>query len=322
MSTQRISSTRVHRTALVANACFSATTGALAVGFPNEAASWLGDVSALAVTAVGVSLLGFAGFVGHTAARWFRDPIRVGVISVADLAWVGGTAFLLMVWPALFGAQGIGTMIAIAAIVGAFGVLQLYGTVAQFRHRSPGAAATHHVEIEVVADAPADALWNVVRDLGSIADYSDGLKSSAMLVGTRAEVGAVRRCVDTSGRAWNESCTVVEPGHSLVLDFDAQAPGFPFPFRAITGGWVLEPAGATTIVRLWWDLTPERGLKGDLIVAAMAATAPRGMRRLVAKMAEEARREVGRGAAHADADAAAISHGASQRHNTRNPRAA
>jgi len=290
MSTQR-PSIRVHQRALAANAAFSATTGFVAVAAPHAVGSWLGHVPAVAVTVVGVSLLSFAGLVAYTAARRFRAPLPVGLISVADLSWVAGTVALLVGWPTLFTAVGVATLGAIAGIVGTFALLQLYGTILQFRHAAPGSDGTHHVGIELEANAPADALWAVLRDLGSIADYSSDLRSATMLHGTHAEVGAARRCVNTNGQAWNERCTVVESGRALTLVFDAQDPAFPFPFRAMTGGWILEPKGASTTVRLWWDVTPAPGLKGDLIVVAMAAMAPRGMRRLVANMATKARLE-------------------------------
>lgn len=287
-SPQRTSSP-IHRLALAANAAFSATTGAIAVTVPHAVGSWLGDVPPSAVTGVGTILLGFAGLVGYTAARRFREPLPVGLISIADLSWVGGTALTLALWPRLFSAVGVGTTLALASVVGGFAVLQLYGLVAQFRTHPLGAGPTHRVEVEIPANAPADALWEVVCDLGSIADHSAALRSSAMLVGTHAEVGASRRCVNTRGETWNETCTVVEPGRALTLAFDADDAAFPFPFRAMTGGWVLEPIGETTRVKLWWDVTPQPGLKGDLTVVALAAIAPRGMRRLIANMATTAR---------------------------------
>lgn len=42
----------------------------------------------------------------------------------------------------------------------------------------------------------------------------------------------------------------------LNAEFDAQKPGFPFPFAAMLGGWQVEPAGTSATVKVWWSMLP------------------------------------------------------------------
>lgn len=122
--------TTIHRRALASNAVFSAVSGAIAVAAPTAVAALLGDVPPVAVTIVGVSLLGFAGLVGYVAASRWRQPRVVSLISAADFSWVVTTVVLLAGWSGLFTTGGIILLLAIALIVGVFGSLQLLGSIA------------------------------------------------------------------------------------------------------------------------------------------------------------------------------------------------
>lgn len=276
------------RIALHSNALFSACTGLLAALAPGLVAGWLGTTGVSEVRIVGVQLLVFAVVVAWVARPRVVRPLPVLLISAADAAWVVGTAPLLLLLSDQFNGTGSVLMIAVAGVVAACATGQVAGLVRQYAHPDGAGAYTHRVCVEVPADAPADALWKVISDLGSIAQHSPDLQSSKLVQGDSSGLGAARRCVDLQGKGWTEVCTAWDPGHAFTLRFDADAPDFPFPFRALVGGWVVEPRGAGATVRIWWELAPKARFGGGLLVVLMAAGISRSMSTLVATMAAAA----------------------------------
>ncbi len=71
------------------------------------------------------------------------------------------------------------------------------------------------------------AVWAVVGDVTST--DNEHLVSQEIIEGDG--IGMVRRCVDTSGNAWTETCTLWEPGHSYR--FDLAVDEHPLPMRAM-----------------------------------------------------------------------------------------
>lgn len=276
------------RIALFSNALFSACTGLFAALAPGLVGAWLGAPELEEVRGVGIVLVVFAAVVAAVARPRVVRPIPVMLISAADAAWVLGTPALLLMVPELFNSTGHALMFAVAGVVAACATGQLVGLARQYAHPERNGPYTHRVCIEVRADAPADALWNVIGDLGSIADHSPDLQSSTLVQGDEAGLGSARRCVDQQGKGWTEVCTAWEPGRAFTLRFDADAPDFPFPFRALVGGWIVEPAEDGARVRIWWDLVPNTRFGGGLLVAVMAAGVRRSMGGLVATMAAAA----------------------------------
>lgn len=130
--------TRLKR-ALAANAVFSAVSGALlVVAAPMVAGLILtgpfslfgvGETALLRV--LGGGLLIFAAIVGWTERQARPSAPVVVAISLADFGWVLGSALLLALGASAFTASGSALVIAVAALVLAFGVLQLGG----LRHR-------------------------------------------------------------------------------------------------------------------------------------------------------------------------------------------
>jgi len=281
------------RTALHSNALFSACTGLLAALAPGLVAAWLGTTGVGEVRIVGVQLLVFAAVVAAVGRPRTVRPLPVLLISAADAAWVVGTVPLLLLLPDQFSAAGHMLMLGVAAVVAACATGQLAGLARQYAHPDRNSPYTHRVCVEVPADAPADALWDVISDLGTIAQHSPDLQSSKLVQGDSPGIGAARRCVNQQGKGWTEVCTAWEPGHAFALRFDADAPDFPFPFQALIGGWTVEPRGEGSSVRIWWELVPKARFGGGLLVALMAAGVRRSMSTLVATMASAAKSNPG-----------------------------
>lgn len=276
------------RIALHSNALFSACTGLLAAWAPGIVATWLGTTGVGEVRIVGVQLLVFAAVVAAVGRPRTVRPLPVMLISAADAAWVVGTVPLLLLLPGQFSTTGHALMLGVAAVVAACATGQLVGLARQYAHPDGSSPYTHRVCVEVPTDAPADALWAVISDLGSIAQHSPDLQSSKLVGGDTPGLGVARRCVNQQGKGWTEACTAWEPGHAFTLRFDADAPDFPFPFRALVGGWVVESRGEGASVRIWWDMVPKARFGGGLLVALMAAGVRRSMSSLVATMASAA----------------------------------
>jgi len=279
------------RRALLANALFSATTGTLALLAPDRVATWLGLDAPAVIQSTGAQLLGFAAFVAFVARRRRPQPGSVMLISAADLLWVLGTAALLAGWSELLSVTGITLLVGIAALVDTFAILQLAGLARQYRHPDPDATHTHRLCLKTTVDAPAPAMWSVVSDLPGIARHSASLRESHLIAGDAPGPDAARQCIDVRDRRWTERVIDWQPGRAFTLRFETDAPDFPFPFRAMVGGWTVEATDHGTEVSVWWDVTPRTKHLGGLVVAAMAAMSAPSMRRLITTMAAAARGE-------------------------------
>ncbi len=113
------------------------------------------------------------------------------------------------------------------------------------------------VERARIVDSSPDAAWSVISDMAGYADHVDGLAETTVVAGS--ELGAVRRCVDTSGAEWQETCVVWDPGSRYTVEVDVDT--YPMKFRALFSAfrgswWVAEREGRTVI-----GITFEAGLR-------------------------------------------------------------
>jgi len=276
---------RLLTAALTGNAVFSATTGIVLV---SEAAA-VGDRVGVGRTAllvlIGAMLIGFAAAVATQATRRWRTALGPLLVSLADIGWVAGTVGVLAVAGDAFTALGITLMLAVAAVVGGFALAQLVGITRSYR--APGAAAgSYRVCVEVASESPAEAIWWAVGDLGGIARFASGLTDSRLRGNAPPAVGAIRECRDVSGRTWAERCTLYEAAERRYeVEFLAGEPGFPFPFRTMTGGWSVEQRPRGTAVRVSWNVTPKRRLLAPFILPAMDHTVRRSFPATIQRMA-------------------------------------
>lgn len=206
-------------------------------------------------------------------------------MTFLDAVWVVASAVGLLAFHGALSSTGAQLIAAVAGIVAALAVWQL--AAIDRTHRVPG---THlrRVCVEVHVDAPPEAIWRVVQDLGAIDRYMPSLAHAEIVGGDAPGVGAVRRCVDRAGNAWSETCTAVEPGRRLVLRFRADEPGFPFPASEMTGGWTITPSGEESDVAAWWELAPKPLAAAPILLPAFAYRAGRDVPGLVGRMARAA----------------------------------
>lgn len=123
------------RRALLGNAAFSTLTGVTLLAAAGPLEPTLG-VPAVALRIVGLALLPFALGLARIALRETVDRSEAWLAVALDLAWVAGSALLVLgeLWP--LSAAGVWTVIVVADCVLAFAILQGLGLRGSARARS------------------------------------------------------------------------------------------------------------------------------------------------------------------------------------------
>lgn len=109
-----------------------------------------------------------------------------------------------------------------------------------------------------IIDAPVSLVWEIVADLDAYHRHVGSLAESTVVEG--AGEGAQRRCVDTAGSTWTETCTVWDPERRYVIEVDVSSYPLKYRglFRAFKGTWVLEPNGQGAQLNLTFDIELRR----------------------------------------------------------------
>lgn len=84
----------------------------------------------------------------------------------------------------------------------------------------------------------ADVVWSVV---GEVTGTENEHLAVQEIVSGSGE-GMIRRCVDTDGHEWTETCSIWEPGRRYRFDVDVDA--HPLPMRTMSAEVAAEPANA------------------------------------------------------------------------------
>ena len=273
------------RYALVFNALFSAGCGILLMVAPWRVATLLGLPPHWLFPIVGACLLLFATELVRQVTLRRVSTWRALLSSMADLLWVAGSVIAIWLHADALSSKGIAVVVSVAAVVLTFALAQLAG-IDRF-HRAGRAGMFRHC-VAVRSNASAESMWEIIRDIASIDRYSASLESSEVVGGGRAEVGAVRRCIDTGGRRWAEQVTALDPGRSLDLRFLAEAPDFPYPFSEMTGGWRILPRAPGCEVEIWWEFTPKQRWLVPFLLPVMTFSIDRELVRVVRNMTRRA----------------------------------
>jgi ribosome-associated toxin RatA of RatAB toxin-antitoxin module len=105
-----------------------------------------------------------------------------------------------------------------------------------------------------LVNAPKDIVWEVISDLNSYADYAPNLSRSVVLSGEG--VGLIRRCTDTHGGEWNETCVLWEEGRQYSIQVDTS--DYPYPFTHFQGTWELEErSDGRVLITMRFDYQPK-----------------------------------------------------------------
>jgi Polyketide cyclase / dehydrase and lipid transport len=283
-------STGLLRAALRANAVFSMVSGALLVGFGALVAGpWrLGPPPLLPLLGAGVAVFGVA--LARLAVASI-GPLRRGAAAViaADVGWVAGSGVLLVGYrPAAPGGLAVA---AVAAVVTGLAGWQLAGLI---RARSDDRLA----DVEVVEaatplpDEPA-AVWPVLTDHRLYGRLAPNLSNVEVL--SEGDQPLRRRCTSTTGREWEETCTLWQDGHRFAVEVDTGR--YPYPIAAMSGLWQVDPrpGGSRVVMRFAYRAIPS--IRGGLFAIALRALAPLALHRIFhgwrAELASNDRRHAG-----------------------------
>jgi len=267
-------STRRLRAALRANTVFSVLCGvAMVAGGWSAAAPWgLGPAALLPALGLVVALFGV--LVARLAVAPAL-PLRrwATVVVAADLGWVlGSIALLLLVDVALPGAVAVA---AVAAAVAALAGWQLAG-VATVRGDDP-LADVEIIETASRVNAAPEQVWPLLIDH----DLYGRLAPSLSMVEVISEPDRPlrRRCTDTRGRGWEESCTLWDEGRRFAVEVDTT--DYPYPLSMMRGLWQVDPhpTGSTVIMRFAYQANPT--VIGGLFAVAFRPLFPPVLARIV-----------------------------------------
>jgi hypothetical protein len=279
-------STSLLRAALRANAVFSMVSGALLVGFGALVAGpWrLGPPALLPLLGIGVAVFGLA--LARLAVAPV-GPLRRGAAAVvaADVGWVAGSGLLLAGYrPSAPGGLAVA---AVAAAVTGLAGWQLAG-LARVR-RDDRLADLEVVEAAALMPGPTAAVWRLVTDHGLYGRLAPNLSTVEVI--SEGDQPWRRRCTSTTGRQWEETCSVWQDGQRFAVQVDTGR--YPYPIAAMSGLWQVDPrgSGSHVVMRFAYRATPS--IRGGLFVIALRGLAPLALRRIFQGWRAELRSNIG-----------------------------
>lgn len=273
--------------ALFSNALFSALCALVLICVPDRVGDIIGISAPGFYRCLGIALGLFAVDLLHQVSKSTLSSLRALFSSLSDLSWVLGSIIVLACWPALFSTVGRLILVAIAGVVLLLGYKQATGIVDLYRKNKNAKLLRYCLSVETTA--PLGHLWKIISELGNIKRYARNLSDSKLIAGAAPGVGAVRRCIDNSGKSWQEECVEFETNHHLLLRFQVEAKDFPFPASLMTGGWAVMPTAEGTRVEIWWEIQPKPYWSAFILMPMLVHQIERDFPALVGRMAEDAK---------------------------------
>ena len=246
------------RTALGVNCAFSSLTGLLLTFAPRTVAGWIGYQNPVGLQVVGVGLLAFAVLLLYLAMLARHPQLLSMLASLGDFTWVGVTIGLAVVAPAMFSTNGWLIVAVVAVVVTACGLFQAIGIDRTYRCHAAERAGWLRLCLEYELDVAPHDFWVVLRDVGEIHRYAPSIANVSIVEAGTEEGHPVRECQDAGGRCWREEFSIDDARMRVDLRFQADRPGFPYPFTQMEGCWDLESMPRGAKLRVWWNVVLER----------------------------------------------------------------
>ena len=130
----------------------------------------------------------------------------------------------------------------------------------------------HHIERERAYDAPAPLVWDVMTDPDVYPEVAPTLTHVEVLSGS--EEGMVRRCTDTDGNVWTETCTHWTDGERFAVEVDVANSDFHRRlFTHFAGEWTLTERPDDVLATTSFTYAMKYGPLGRLLARFMAPKA-------------------------------------------------
>jgi ribosome-associated toxin RatA of RatAB toxin-antitoxin module len=119
-------------------------------------------------------------------------------------------------------------------------LVMLYGL-----YQYPKAKGLQHLVATRVVEAPSDQVWDIISDVGNYEHVTGpGIQRVDVLSGSG--LGMIREGADPEGIAWEEVCTLWEPGKRFKFEVNTQKDDYAYPFNSLSGDWQVVELGPTT----------------------------------------------------------------------------
>jgi hypothetical protein len=251
--------------------CLASGVTLMAAGWFLAAPWGLRPAAALPVTGAVVVLFGvLAAWVAVQPAALLRRWTIA--LAAADLAWVAASAALLAWYPLT--ATGAAAVAAVAVPVAALAGWQVAGLAAA-RADDPLADIEIVQATRVLAAAPAD-VWPRLTDHDLYGRLAPNL--STVQVTSQPGQPLRRRCTNTAGQSWDETCTVWDDGQRFAIDVDTS--DYPYPLQLMRGLWQVapDPGGSRVTMRFAYRAIPT--VRGGLFTIGFRPLFPLALNRI------------------------------------------
>ena len=122
-------------------------------------------------------------------------------------------------------------------------------------------------------DAPTAIVWDVITDHDLYGEIAPNLSTVEIVEG--AGDGMIRRCVDTNGNEWTESCTRWEENRAYAVEVDVKHSDFHRRlFTRFNGEWRLSEHEDGVRITITFEFEPRYGPFGVLISKFFAYKGP------------------------------------------------
>lgn len=129
------------------------------------------------------------------------------------------------------------------------------------------------MEYQRSIDAPAGVVWDVMTDPDVYAEVAPNLSAVEIVEGDGE--GMCRRCVDTDGNAWTETCHRWDEGSGFGVTVDVANSDFHRRlFDRFEGYWELTDGTEDVLVTIRFDFDPKFGPLGVFISKFLGFKAP------------------------------------------------
>ena len=271
-----MSGSLVARVFLGMNAAFSLAAGLVLLFFPDSASHVLfveaGAWKPLVSRALGAGLVLFALVLTVLSANRLIRKSDVILVSVADLGWVLGSAFLLFGFGDMFTPSGVLVIDVVAVFVAAFAIGQFAGArrmvapLSRVSVTKKNGVLSFHVGRKV--NASASHVWTVMTDHPGYADVASNISKVEVVSGEG--VGMQRRCYGPKAENWLETCNHFEEGRAFGFRVHTEAPDYPYPIAELTAVWTVVPADTGSEFSIRIEAMPSGGFLARALFGLVA----------------------------------------------------